>query len=490
MSSYLGVDIGEKRIGLALADIRAPFPAPLTTLEASPGLADEFKALLRQHAVAAVIVGFPRNQSGQPTAQTDRVQQIVQLLKIPKTIPIHWQDESLTSVKAEAELKKRKKPYQKPEVDSLAATFILEDFIREHPKGDEVSAAEEKTEVEGINNTAQPKRKHWWLRILLVLLTAVALATAVSIAWYTQALQARTKDDRFVLLSVKSGSGTKQIAAELEQKQLIKSAQAFALYVRLSGINNLQAGEYRLSSKQSAQEIAGIIAGGKVTTVRVLIPPGQRLDQLVALLEKEGYQKADIDAALVAVHDHPLLQNLPKDVALEGYLFPETYSIEPSTSAEDLLRTMLDTFQDRITPEIRTGIAAQGLNLRQAIILASIIQKEVPEAEVQRTVAQVFISRLKQGIVLGSDVTYMYAAALSGEAATPALNSPYNTRRVQGLPPTAISNFNLSALTAVANPTQTDYLYFVAGDDGTTHFSRTLAEHEALVEKYCTKLCN
>lgn len=498
MSSYLALDIGEKRIGVALADVSAPFPAPLATLEASPRLAAEFKSFLKHHSVSAVVVGFPRNQQGQPTAQTERVQQIVQLLGIPKSIPTYWQDESLTSVKAEAELKKRKKPYTKADIDSLAATFILEDFIRENPvvatSQPEHAPSTKKTSHATTTNAPKKKKDKNPKRVLLWLCLVgifVVLAGAASVfGWYTQAIKAHTSEDVFALISIKNGSGTKQIASQLEQKGVIKSARAFELYVRLQGINTLQAGEYRLSSKQPVREIAEIIESGKVTTVKVLIPPGQRLDQLIKILEKEGYEAAEIESALEAVRNHPLLQNLPKNTKLEGYLFPETYNIEPSTSAEQLIRTMLDTFDRRITADIRAGIAAQGLNMRQAIILASITQKEVPEPEVQRTVAQVFISRLKQGIVLGSDVTYMYAAALSDEAATPALNSPYNTRRVQGLPPTAISNFNLSALQAVANPTKTDYLYFVAGDDGTTHFSRTLAEHEALVQKYCTKLCN
>ncbi len=494
MSSYVALDIGEKRIGVALADMAAPFPAPLVTLEATGELHAQFAALLRQHQVGAVVVGFPRNQNGEPTAQTKRVQQIVQLLKIPNDIPVYWQDESLTSVKAEAELNKRKKPYTKAAVDSLAATFILEDFIREQSKhAAPIALSEQPVAPEPSSSkkrTSKGKKRRRALVLLAATLVLTVGAVVAALGWYVQALKPRTSVDSFALIRIKSGSSTNQIAAELQEKQIIKSARAFSVYVRLKNVQGLQAGEYRLSSKQSVAEITTILSNGRVTTVNVLIPPGQRLDQIVKILETEGYKKTDIENALIAVRDHPLLVGVPKNAKLEGYLFPETYSIEPSTSAEQLIRTMLDTFQKRISSSIREGIASQGLSMQQAVILASIIQKEVPEPDVQRTVAQVFISRLKQGIVLGSDVTYMYAAVLSNEPATPALNSPYNTRRVQGLPPTAISNFNLSALQAVASPTKTDYLYFVAGDDGVTHFSRTLAEHEALVEKYCTKLCN
>lgn len=504
MSSLIALDIGEKRIGVAIADITAPFPAPLITLEASERLAAEFASILQSYKVTGVVVGFPRNQKGEPTAQTERVKQIVGLLNIPENIAVYWQDESLTSVKAEAELKKRKKHYQKAEVDALAATYILEDFIREQkttqtetPSHPNESAKKTPTPVPDKKKLSKKKphkskkaKKHILLFIALAIFGVFTLALIGSYSWYNNALSPRTKDDMYSLVTIKSGTSRDQIARELEEKKLINSATAFLLYVRLNGINTLQAGQYRLSSKQSTQQITEIIEKGKVTTVSVLISPGQRLDQILASLEKEGYTKQDLEAALEVSRDHPALKGLPNDVLLEGYLFPDTYTIEPNTSAKQLITTILDNFEKRVTPEIREGIAAQGLNMRQAVILASVIQKEVPEPEVQRKVAQVFIKRLKEGKMLGSDVTYMYAAALSGETATPSLNSPYNTRKVTGLPPTAISNFNLSALQAVANPTDTDYLFFVAGDDGTTHFSRTLEEHEALVEKYCHKLCN
>lgn len=110
----LAIDIGDKRIGIATADVAAPFPAPLTTLEASPSLADDFATILQQQQVERIVIGLPRNQKGERTKQTDRVEHIAKLLKIPREIPVHWQDESLTSVKAEAELEKEKSHTKKP----------------------------------------------------------------------------------------------------------------------------------------------------------------------------------------------------------------------------------------------------------------------------------------------------------------------------------------------------------------------------------------
>jgi UPF0755 protein len=131
----------------------------------------------------------------------------------------------------------------------------------------------------------------------------------------------------------------------------------------------------------------------------------------------------------------------------------------------------------------------RNLTIHEGLILASIVQQEVKEPADQKQVAQVFLKRLKSGIQLGSDVTYMYAAEQMGVRGTPSLDSPYNTRKYTGLPPGPISNMNPSALDAVAFPAAGDFLYFVAGDDGRTYFSRTEVEHEANIRAHCTTLC-
>lgn len=494
-SNILALDVGEKRIGVALADMSVPFPAPLITLEASEHLVTEFATLLKKHHVVAVVIGYPRNQNGEPTKQTERVEHIAKLLNIPVNIPVYWQDESLTSVKAEEELKSRKKPYAKAAVDSLAATYILEDFIRTQGSGKPVPATVQPTEkpvkkVKKNSKKHKKTKKRGFLKFFIVLILAICLVVASALIWYAKATSARTTEDDYSVVSIKSGTGTSQIAKQLEDQKLIRNAKAFSLYTKINRINNLQAGEYRLSSKQSVAEIAQIIASGKVTTVNVLVSPGLRLDQILTALEKDGYSKNDLEDALAAVRSHPLVKDLPEDVPLEGYLFPDTYQIGPSTSAQQLFTLMLNNLQSKITPQIQAQIKAQGLTVSEAIVMASIVQKEVKDPSVQPTVAQVFLKRYREGIKLGSDVTYMYIEAKTGTQVGPGLDSPYNTRRYSGLPPSAISNFNFSALEAVANPTKTDYLFFVAGDDGTTHFSKTLEEHEALVKKYCTKLCN
>lgn len=347
-------------------------------------------------------------------------------------------------------------------------------------------------------SSLKPK-KRWLKRLVIAVLTLIVALGATGVTgfrWYQQQLKPLTAEDVYHVISVGEGSSVASIARGLAQKKIIRSAQAFEWYVKLNKVPNLQAGSYQLSSRQSVAEITTILKEGKVTSVDILIPPGQRLDQITEALAKAGYEKTEIEAAYSAIRDHQLLANLPADKPLEGYIFPETYKIGAATTAEELLRLALDTFEARITSELQAGLAQQNLTLEQAIILASIVQTEEADLEAQRTVAQVFIKRLKEGIPLGADPTALYGARKDGvelpkddpgQAAAIAVvhDSSYNTRLHAGLPPSAIANFNASALAAVANPTETDYLFFVAGSDGVTRFSRTQAEHDALTRQYC-----
>lgn len=130
--NVIALDVGEKRIGVALADTETRLPRPLKTLEVSEQTVDQVKDTLGQYDIEQVVVGYPRNQAGEPTKQTAQVEAFVQQLKLPENIQIAWQDESLTSVQAEAELESRGGSYSKADVDALAATYILQDYLQEH----------------------------------------------------------------------------------------------------------------------------------------------------------------------------------------------------------------------------------------------------------------------------------------------------------------------------------------------------------------------
>jgi UPF0755 protein len=256
--------------------------------------------------------------------------------------------------------------------------------------------------------------------------------------------------------------------------------------------NALQAGTYDFTSSQNVPQIIAQLSHGKVKTDLVTIVPGRRIDQIRATLINYGFSKTEVDAALdpATYAGHPALDGKPQGASLEGLIFPESYQRDGSTTAQQIITRALDETSKALTPDLTGAFAAQGLSTYQAIIIASMVEKEVSKPADRAEVAQVFLKRLHIGMQLGSDVTAFYGAHLAGVDPSVAFDSPYNTRMHDGLPPTPISNVSLSALQAVARPAGTDWLYFVAGDDGTTHFAKTAAEHQANVAKYCTVLCS
>lgn len=326
--------------------------------------------------------------------------------------------------------------------------------------------------------------------ILFVFLLAVVCAIIGAFVWYQSQLQPISKRDKAVRITIASGTGGTVIADELEEKSLIRSSLAFQLYLRQSGDGGkIHAGTYLISPSLSVAEITDVLVEGKVAQQKITIPPGLRLDQLIAKLEDEGYPKPATEAAL-AKESRTLLKGIkPADATLEGYIHPETYLLPLDASVDQVIVQATKQFEIELTDKIENGIAKQGLTTHQAVILASIIQKESSSPATQAKIAQVFLKRLNEGLMLGSDVTFLYAAAIKGVRPTTTIDSPYNTRIYTGLPPGPIANFNSSALEAVANPADGDFLFFVAGDNGKVYFSKTNKEHQENVDKYCIELC-
>ena len=184
---------------------------------------------------------------------------------------------------------------------------------------------------------------------------------------------------------------------------------------------------------------------------------------------------------------YPFLQSIPDPPSLEGYLFPDTYNIDPEAAASEIVDQMLENFEVRVSTEIRDAFERQGLTLHQAVTLASIIEREAVVPEEQPVIASVFLNRLALGMNLDADPTVQYALGLTEGGWWKAeltvedleIDSPYNTYRYEGLPPGPIANPGLSALQAVAAPEDTPYLYFRALCDGSGRhaFATTFEEH-------------
>lgn len=291
-----------------------------------------------------------------------------------------------------------------------------------------------------------------------------------------------TTEEMFVVVS---GESAPTIAKHLKEAGLIKSPTAFVTYLNLHGLRaDIKAGSYSLSPNLSAGEIAEIMADGKVTTKRLVIPEGTTLAKIIDLAADQGVDAQAMRFALASPHYQAFLSSKPANVDLEGYLFPDTYQIGATTSAADLVNAMLDTFGQRVTDQYVAELSAQGLTLHQGLTIASIVEREVNKAEDRPIVAQIFLKRYRMGMPLGSDVTVHYAADLAGKPFDLSIDSPYNTRKYAGLPPGPICSPSLQSIEAVMKPAKTDYLYFLTGKDGKDYFAKTYDEHQRNIAKY------
>lgn len=335
------------------------------------------------------------------------------------------------------------------------------------------------------------KRLKWWLLgIFLALLGIITILAGIGYIWYQDALKAPSAESNTARVIIEPGSTAEQVTADLQTKGLIKHSLAALIYMRLHRKTEIKAGTYLLAPNQSLAEIIQWITEGRIDTFRLTILPGQTIAQIKESLQEYGYGAAEIEAAFAKQHQNTIFAGKPANAGLEGYIYPETYFINSDMTVEQVLAVTFDEFAEQLQQhQLISALQERGFTLWQGVILASIIEKEVAGDQDRRQVAQVFEKRLKEGISLGSDPTYKYAATLLGIPPTIDLDSPYNTRIHTGLPPGPIGNFTLSALQAVAHPAPGDYLYFVAGDDGKNYFSHTLQEHEENIRLHCAELC-
>lgn len=324
----------------------------------------------------------------------------------------------------------------------------------------------------------------WVAAVAIVSLLAIVLFVRQS---YVHNLKPVSESQTSQLVTIESGSTARDIAVTLKEANLIRATWAFEWYVRTHNVRDkLQAGSYYLLPSQSVSEIVDILTTGHIATDLVTVLPGKRIDQIKAAMVNAGFDPTEVEAAFNPdlYKDHPALVDKPAGASLEGYLYPESFQKDRNTKPETIVRASLDQMNMYLTAEIKAGITKQGLTVYQGIILASVVEKEVGNADDRPIVGQVFLSRLKQNIALESDATTSYGAILDGKVPSHDYDSPYNTYKHPGLMPSPISNVSVSSLKAVAFPASTDYLYFVAGHDCKTRFSKTLQEHEAKIKEF------
>lgn len=311
----------------------------------------------------------------------------------------------------------------------------------------------------------------------------------------TQSLDAEGKQRPF---EIRQGETASMIAERLAREGFISDAGLFQVYLLYAGLDTrLQAGQYMLSASSNMIEIAHALQDATPLEVPFVILPGWRLEEIAATLPTSGLAISEDEFLRLA--QNPELVNLPTGSfdwselqSLEGFMLPDIYHVRRDITAQELIRVILANFNAKVTLDMQLNFEKQGLNLKQAVTLASIVQREAVVESEQPIIAGVFINRLNSGMLLQSDPTVQYALGYNQDKQTwwtnplsanqLQTNSPFNTYLYPGLPPGPICNPSLEALKAVANPQiEPRYYYFRASCDGSGRhkFAVTYDEHLA-----------
>jgi UPF0755 protein len=329
-------------------------------------------------------------------------------------------------------------------------------------------------------------------RAVLFLLFLLFVAVGAAGAWFyigvSRPYKGYGSEEQFV--EIAPGSGSISIARHLVDAGVVRDVTSFRIALWLSGKGrHLQAGEYRFDRPVSARDVAGKIARGEIYVIPITFPEGLTIKQMAGEYAAKqfgsasDFARAADNAALIRALD-------PEARTLEGYLFPDTYKLPRKTTAAQLVARMVTDFQKAVTPPLLDAIAAHGMTIHQWVTLASIVERETGNPGERPLVAAVYVNRLKRGMILQCDPTVIYALDRAGlydgnlTRANLLFDSPYNTYRYPGLPPSPIASPGRASLEAAANPADVPYLYFVAKGDGTHAFAATLEEHNRNVALY------
>ena len=341
---------------------------------------------------------------------------------------------------------------------------------------------------------------------VVVILALLGFGTSRALDWWTFNVNTPVSTaSHNVTFHVDPGETPSQIGSDLYDLHLIRSTVAFDLYVRLTdAAPKFQAGAFVLNTKMSLSQIVGALQHGRPDEKTITFPEGFPLWYQAKLVDEKklgafagaDYLKSAKNPSLASKYGFLPASTATADFPYEGYLFPDTYLVDPAAGADGLVKAQLDQFDAVFSTDLRTQIAQPTAgrpkeDIRTIVILASMVDREAnnKNASDRGNVCSVYYNRLRQSIKLGVDATLLYALGrLTPEptAAELTLNSPYNTRTHAGLPPGPISNPGKAALMACINPPATNYLFYFTDKQGTTHFETNQADFDSDIKKYGT----
>lgn len=337
----------------------------------------------------------------------------------------------------------------------------------------------------------------------LIVIAAVILIVVIAIfagrGFYNAMLEPTGTSTETMIVEIPDGSTIKDVGEILYDQGLIKNTMVFQSYAgrHSRGTSGMQAGNYEMNHAMSVPDIVDKMLNGDVYSgaIPVLLSEGKNINEMAQILEKHNICTS---AAFISETRklgeykalYPILSSIPDDKnrTLEGYLFPDTYEIEPGSTASDVVKKMLDRFTEVYNQDFMQQTTEKGKTVDEIVIMASIVELETKLPEDKANAASVFYNRIAQGMNLQSDITVDYAlgkkhAVLTEEQTK--IDSPYNTYMNPGLPVGPICSPGKTSIDAAINPAQTNYLFFVADmDSGKLYFNETLEGHNADVQKY------
>jgi UPF0755 protein len=289
------------------------------------------------------------------------------------------------------------------------------------------------------------------------------------------------------VLEIAPGDSILAVAQRLARARVVRDEALFAAIARWRKIDRrIRSGEYEFHGGTNVLEVLDQLVSGPQRQRLVVIPEGLSAAEIARLLEARGYgQAAEFerlcnDAAVAAKLGVPAAR-------LEGFLFPDSYAFAPGVTSEEIITRLTQRFREVFTPEMMAAAKSSGLSLLEAVTLASLIEEEAAVPEERPLISAVFHNRLKRGMRLQSDPTAVYGLDHAGPVRRADLErpSPYNTYRIEGLPPGPISNPGRASLEAAVHPAPgVQAMYFVSRNDRTHEFNQTLSDHERAVSRY------
>ncbi|CEO34316.1 endolytic transglycosylase MltG [Paraclostridium sordellii] len=335
---------------------------------------------------------------------------------------------------------------------------------------------------------------HRKVSIKVIAIITIAILAIIGGYIYIQIGPYDRQSKKEVVVEIPSGATLTNVTDILKDNKLIKNKALFKVVAKISPEKSgVKAGKYLLKQNYSNSKILDILTSGKFHNdgIKVTIPEGLTYKEVIKYLTDKGIGKKEVYEQLInnpkEFYDKFKFLNKPDIKSLEGFLYPDTYYFNKTDNEKEVLSDMLERFNKIYTNKFKEEQKARGLTLQQVVNLASIIEKEAVLDEDRPMIASVFYNRLKIGMPLQSDATIQYIFEERKERVMYKdlkIDSPYNSYINKGLPPTPIANPGVKSIEAVLNPSQSDYLYFVATVDGKNNYSKTYDEHLKYVENY------